>query len=135
MSSVGYFVHYACFQAMLCLSFIFSKTTYNKTVIRFGFRGIRKNQGLGKCYQPWLSARLITLFSTLIIPDATKTSLQCKHVTSRNGKHSFYKSITVILPAVPLSVLSLKKLRLSQSQLPFFLPNSSYFFGPIFRIF
>ena len=135
MSSVSYFVHYACFQAMLCLSFIFSKTTYNKTVIRFGFRGIRKNQGLRKCYQPWLSARLITLFSTLIIPDATKTSLQCKHVTSRNGKHSFYKSITVILPAVPLSVLSLKKLRLSQSQLPFFLPNSSYFFGPIFRIF
>ena len=135
MSSVGYCVHNACFQAMLCLSFIFLKTTYNKTIIRFGFRGIRKNQGLGKCYQPWLSAQLITLFSTLIIPDTTKTSLQCKHVTLRNGKHSFYKSIRVILPAVHLSVLSLKKLRLSQSQLPFFLPNSSYFFGPIFWIF
>ena len=135
MSSVGYCVHNACFQAMLCLSFIFLKTTYNKTIIRFGFRGIRKNQGHGKCYQPWLSAQLITLFSTLIIPDTTKSSLQCKHVTFRNGKHSFYKSISVILPAVHLSVLSLKKLRLSQSQLPFFLPNSPYFFGPIFWIF
>ena len=27
-----------------------------------------------KCYQPWPSARLITLTSTLIIPDITKTS-------------------------------------------------------------
>ena len=117
-----------------CLSFIFFKTRYNKTIIRFGFRGIRKNQGLGKCYQPWLSAQL-TLFSTLIIPETTKTSLQCKHVTLRNGKHSFYKSITVILPAVHLSVLSLKKLRLSQSQLPFFLPNSFDCIGPIFWIF
>ena len=28
------------------------KTMYNKTIIRFGFCDIRKNQGLGKCYQP-----------------------------------------------------------------------------------
>ena len=43
---------------------------YNKTVIiRFGFCDIRNNQGLEKCYQP----RLITLTSTLTIPDATKT--------------------------------------------------------------
>ena len=27
------------------------KTMYNKTIIRFGFRDIRNNQGLGKCYQ------------------------------------------------------------------------------------
>ena len=34
------------------------------------------NQGLGKCYQPWPSIGTAdtTLISTLIIPDATKTS-------------------------------------------------------------
>ena len=32
---------------------------YNKTIIRFGFCDIRNNQGLGKCYQPRPSARLI----------------------------------------------------------------------------
>ena len=47
---------------------------YNKTTIRFGFCDILNNQGLGKCYQPRPSARLITLTSTLIIPDITKTS-------------------------------------------------------------
>ena len=35
---------------------------------------IHPNEGLGKCYQPWPSARLITLTSTLIIPDITKAS-------------------------------------------------------------
>ena len=39
---------------------IFFKTMYNKTVIRFGFCVILNNQGLGKCYQPRPSARLIT---------------------------------------------------------------------------
>ena len=48
---------------------------YHKTFIRFGFRDILNNQlGLGKCYQPGTSARVITLTSTLIIPDITKTS-------------------------------------------------------------
>ena len=28
------------------------KTMYNKTIIGFGFRDNRDNQGLGKCYQP-----------------------------------------------------------------------------------
>ena len=42
--------------------------------MRFGFCDILNNQGLGKCYQPRPSARLITLTSTLIIPDITKTS-------------------------------------------------------------
>ena len=32
------------------------------------------NKGLGKCYQPRPSARMITLTSTLIIADITKTS-------------------------------------------------------------
>ena len=32
--------------------FIFFKTMYNKTIIRFSFCDIRNNQGLGKCYQP-----------------------------------------------------------------------------------
>ena len=47
---------------------------YNKTIIRFGFCDILNNQlSLGKCYPPGTSARLITLTSTLIIPDITKT--------------------------------------------------------------
>ena len=36
--------------------FIFFKTMYNKTIIRFGFCDILNNQGLGKCYQPRPSA-------------------------------------------------------------------------------
>ena len=54
---------------------IYFKTMYNKTVIiRFGFCNIRNNQGLGKCYQPQPSARMITITLTLIIPpDITKT--------------------------------------------------------------
>ena len=49
---------------------IFFKMMYNKTVIiKFGFCDIRNNKGLEKCYQP----RLITLTSTMTIPDATKT--------------------------------------------------------------
>ena len=44
-------------------------------IIRFSFCDFLNNQGLGKCYQPWdSSALLITLASTLIIPDITKTS-------------------------------------------------------------
>ena len=47
---------------------------YNKTIIRFGFCDILNNQGLDKCYQPQPSAQLITLTSTLIILDITRTS-------------------------------------------------------------
>ena len=43
-------------------------------MIRFGFCDILNNQGLSKCYQPPLWARLMTLTSTLIIPDITKAS-------------------------------------------------------------
>ena len=46
---------------------------YNKTIVRFVFCDIRKNQGLAKCCQPRPSTRLITLTSILIIPDITKT--------------------------------------------------------------
>ena len=53
-------------QRYVCCYF-FIKTMYNKTIIRFGFCDILNNQGLGKCYQPWPSAWLITLTSTLII--------------------------------------------------------------------
>ena len=57
------------FLATVCVV-VFFKIMYNKTVIiRVGFCDIRNNQGLEKCYQP----RLITLTSTLTIPDATKT--------------------------------------------------------------
>ena len=44
----------------------------DKKLIRFGLCNIRNNQGLGKCYQPRPSARLIKLTSTLIILDITK---------------------------------------------------------------
>ena len=37
------------------------------------FCDIRNNQGRGKCYQPRPSVRLITLTSTSIISDITKT--------------------------------------------------------------
>ena len=47
---------------------------YNKTIITFGFCDILNNQGLGECYQPQPSSRLITFTSTLIIPDIIKTS-------------------------------------------------------------
>ena len=55
---------------------IFYGTMYDKTTIRFGFCDILNNQGLGKCYQPWPLARLITLTTTLIILDITKTFIQ-----------------------------------------------------------
>ena len=60
----------------MCLSsVIFFKTMYNLTIIiRFDFCDILNNPGLDKCYQPRPSARLITLASTLIISDITKTS-------------------------------------------------------------
>ena len=56
------------------LEIVFFNIMYNKTIIRFRFCNILNNQGLGKCYQPRLSARLMTLTSTLIKPDITKTS-------------------------------------------------------------
>lgn len=59
---------------MLCLSKIFSskQCIIKQIIIRLGFCEIQNNQGLSKC-QPQLSARLITLSSTVIIPDGTKT--------------------------------------------------------------
>ena len=54
---------------------IFFKTVYNKTIIRFGFCDIRNNQGLDVIViNLSLRLRLITLTSTLIIPNITKTS-------------------------------------------------------------
>ena len=54
---------------------IFFKTVYNKTIIRFLFCGIRNNQGLGvSVFSLSLRLRLITLTSTLIIPNIAKTS-------------------------------------------------------------
>ena len=42
--------------------------------LAFVISRIHPNEGRGKCYQPWPSARLITLTLTLIIPDITKAS-------------------------------------------------------------
>ena len=47
---------------------------YNKAMVRFGFCDILNNQGLSSCYQLQPLARLITLTSTLMILDTTKTS-------------------------------------------------------------
>ena len=53
---------------------IYFKTMYHsKTIIRFDFCDIRNSQGHCNCYQPRPWARLMTLTSTLIIPDITKT--------------------------------------------------------------
>ena len=52
----------------VCRYFFIMKS---KRIIRFGFCGSLNDQGLGK---PRPSARLLTLSSTLIIPDITKTS-------------------------------------------------------------
>ena len=60
---------------------VFFKTMYNKTISRFGFCDVLNNQGLGKCYQPWLSAQQITLTLTLI-PDITKTSSNNNYLKS-----------------------------------------------------
>jgi len=43
-------------------------------MIRFGFCDILNNLGLGECYQTRPSAQLVTLTSTLIIPNITKIS-------------------------------------------------------------
>ena len=66
---------------------IFFKTMYNKTIFRFGFCDILNNQGLGKCYQPRPSGWLITLTSTLIIPDviyhSTLRIFYCKNGSTK----------------------------------------------------
>ena len=56
--------------------FFFTCWMYNKTVISFGFCDMQNNQVLGKSYQPQplASADKITLTSTMIILDITKTS-------------------------------------------------------------
>ena len=57
--------------------FIFLCSMYNKTVIRFSFCDIQKNQGLGKGYQPQPqpqpSTKADNPASTFIILDITKT--------------------------------------------------------------
>ena len=54
---------------------------YNKTIIRFGFRGIQNNQCRGRGYR----LRLMTITETLIILDTTRTlsnnCLECDHIT------------------------------------------------------
>ena len=60
---------------------IFFKAMYNKTIIGFDFCDILNNQGLGKgyMYQPWPSARQITLTSTFI-SDITKIIIFVFHL-------------------------------------------------------
>ena len=61
-----------CDNAFVVISF---KTMYNKRIIRLGFCDIRNNHGLGvSVISLSLRLQLITLTSTLIIPDITKTS-------------------------------------------------------------
>ena len=70
-----------------CRDISFFRSIYNKTIIRFGFcdknQG-EKNQGLGKSY--------ITLTSTLIILDITRTSSNnCLKKSSEIDKFYFSK--------------------------------------------
>ena len=58
---------------MVFLSSFSSKQCIIKQLSDSVFLIILNNQGLGKCYQPQLSAGLITLTLT-VIPDITKTS-------------------------------------------------------------
>ena len=62
------------FHATVHLSLFISKQCIVKQLLDLVFCDIRNNQGLVKCHQLWPSAWLITLTSTLIIPDVTKTS-------------------------------------------------------------
>ena len=58
-----------------------------KTFIRFGFRFIWNNQGLGKCYQPSPKT------STLIIPDITKAlSNNCLQITFKKSRKTEMKA-------------------------------------------
>ena len=58
----------------VCLPLFSSKQCIIKQLLDSVFCNILNNQGTGKCYQPRPSARLITVTSSLIIPDITKTS-------------------------------------------------------------
>ena len=60
---------------------------YNKTIIRFGFFDILNNQGVGKCYQPRPSARLVTVTLNLIIPDITEISSNNYLIFTGNSYH------------------------------------------------
>ena len=72
---------------------IFFKTMHNKTIIRFDFCEFRNNKGLGKCYQPQPSARLITLTRPSLFRIPQKTSpnncLKFLRVDSAKGGRSF----------------------------------------------
>ena len=77
----------------------------------------------------------LTFFNASSTQYQDQFELQSELVTLRNGKHSFHKSVTVILPAVHLCILSLKNLGVFKSQLSIFPTNSFDCIGPIFRIF
>ena len=69
----------------ICLSlFSLQKCTIKQLLDQF-FCDILNNQGLGKCYQPRPSARLITLTLTFIIPDITKTSSNNCLISTEKG--------------------------------------------------
>ena len=61
-----------CYGVFVVIIF-FKKCIIKQLLDNFGFCDIHNNEGLGKCYQPRPSARLITLTSTLIILDITET--------------------------------------------------------------
>ena len=88
----------------LCTQFMISNNSLQQYVCRyflqnsriikqlFKFCDILNNQGLGKCYQP----QPITLTSTLIIPDITKTSSNNNCLISWSQKpHPIYITINV----------------------------------------
>ena len=62
-----------------------SDKNINSSSLHSFFCDILNNQGLGKCYQPRPSARLITLSLTFIIPDITKTSSNNCLISTKKG--------------------------------------------------
>ena len=61
-----------CYGVFVVIIF-FKKCIIKQLLDNFGFCDIHNNEGLGKCYQPRPSTRLITLTSALIILDITET--------------------------------------------------------------
>ena len=67
----------------------FTKVTYIKKIIGWGFCDIRNNQGRGKCYQPSQRPRLITFTGILISMSAAFTYAHMPVRTAEIWKNMF----------------------------------------------
>ena len=67
------------------------------------------------CCHGWNFVNLINFLISAVHNIQYQFESQRDHVTSRNGKHSFHNSITVILPGVHLCILFSNNLDLQKS--------------------